>query len=131
MNKYQNNVKNKLCTFVFILMFALFTLMFVLTGCAKLISTETSTVQVKITGEHYEKPYTEYHYHSTFHRMEPCYHPSVYIITVEYNGEEYDISGKYTYERYSDSIGTYTKGTLRTRKYNDGSVRYEIIDLEL
>ena len=34
------------------------------------------------------------------------------------------------YEKYSDKIGEYTNGTLRTKKYDDGSEQYEIIGLD-
>lgn len=57
-------------------------------------------------------------------------HPAVYRITVEYNGVEYDISGSDTYNKYSEKIGEYTNGTLQTKKYDDGTVRYNIVELE-
>lgn len=56
-------------------------------------------------------------------------HPAVYRITVEYNGVEYDISGSNTYNKYSDKIGEYVDGILETKKYDDGTVRYNIVDL--
>ena len=40
----------------------LLALMFILTGCAKCISTETSTVQVKIIDEYHRAVYTTMHY---------------------------------------------------------------------
>lgn len=97
-------------------------LTFSLVGCAKCISTETSTVQVKITDE--------YHRGVRFSAATKTTRPAVYRITVEYDGVEYDISGSDTYNKYSDKVGEYTSGTLQTKKYDDGSVKYDIIELE-
>ena len=60
----------------------------------------------------------------------PQSHPAVYRITVEYNSVEYDISDSDTYNKYSDKIGEYVDGILETKKYDDGTVRYNIVDLE-
>lgn len=103
---------------------------FSLTGCAKCISTETSTVQVKITDEYHRTAYTTMHYNPATKTMMPQSHPAVYRITVEYDGIEYNISGSNTYNKYSDQIGEYVNGTLETKKYDDGTVRYSIVDLE-
>lgn len=62
--------------------------------------------------------------------MMPQSHPAVYSITVKYNGVEYDISDSDTYNKYSDKIGEYVDGILETKKYDDGTVRYNIVDLE-
>lgn len=107
-----------------------FALMFVLTGCTKLIGTETSTVQVKITDAHYEEQHITYNYDVNREMMVMHLDPAVYSITVEYDGTEYILFGPHTYEKYSDSIGKYANGTLETRKYDDGSVMYKIVGLE-
>ena len=101
--------------------------MFILTGCAKCISTETSTVQVKIIDEYHRAMYITPVYNGKTTTM--ITHPAVYRITVEYNGVEYDISGSNTYNKYSDKIGEYVDGILETKKYDDGTVRYNIVDL--
>lgn len=103
--------------------------MFILTGCAKCISTETSTVQVKIIDEYHRAAYTTMYYNPATKTMMPQSHPAVYRITVEYNGVEYNISGSNTYNKYSDKIGEYVDGILETKKYDDGTVRYNIVDL--
>jgi hypothetical protein len=111
------------------ILLAMLIVIFSLVGCAKCISTEISTVQVKITDEYHRTAYTTMHYSPATKTMLPQ-HPAVYRITVEYDGVEYDISGSDTYNKYSDKIGEYTNGTLQTKKYDDGSVRYDIIELE-
>ena len=108
----------------------MFIFVFSLVGCAKYISTETSTVQVKIIDEYHRAAYTTMHYNPATKTMMPQSHPAVYRITVEYDGIEYNISGSNTYNKYSDQIGEYVNGTLETKKYDDGTVRYSIVDLE-
>lgn len=103
-------------------------LAFSLVGCSKCIGTETSTVQVRITDEYHRAMYITSGFNGKTTTM--ITHPAVYRITVEYNGVEYDISGSDTYNKYSDKIGEYTNGTLQTKKYDNGTVRYNIIELE-
>ena len=57
-------------------------------------------------------------------------HPAVYQITVEYNGVEYTISGSDTYNKYKDKVGQTTMETLEICTYDDGTVKYDIIELE-
>lgn len=101
---------------------------FALTGCAKCISVETSTVQVTIVDEHHSNMYITPM--STGKTTIMVTHPEEYEITVEYNGSKYIVSGQDTYDKYSDKIGECTNATLEIRKYNDGTVRYDILDLE-
>jgi hypothetical protein len=101
---------------------------FILSGCAKLLSEEYSTVSVIVVDEHY-----------TPVRIVPVVagkvrtfvtHPARYLIDVEYNGIEYSISGRDTYSRYKDRIGETTNAQLRTRTYDDETVKYDIISLD-
>ena len=103
-------------------------LLFSLTGCAKCISTETSIVQVKVVDKYYRVE----------HRT-PVYNgktimwvnsPAVYSITVEYEDNQYTVSGGATYNKYSNRIGEYVNGTLQIRKYDNGSVKCKIVGLE-
>lgn len=110
------------------ILLAMLIVTFSLVGCAKCISTETSTVQVKITDKYHRAMYITPVFNGKTTTM--ITHPAVYRITVEYDGVEYDISGSDTYNKYSVKIGEYTNGTLQTKKYDDGSVRYDIIELE-
>lgn len=87
-------------------------------------------VQVKIIDEYHRAAYTTMYYNPATKTMMPQSHPAVYSITVKYNGVEYDISDSDTYNKYSDKIGEYVDGILETKKYDDGTVRYNIVDLE-
>lgn len=103
---------------------------FMLTGCAECINTETSTVKVKVTDEYYKAAYTTMYYSPATKTMLPMSHPADYRIIIEYNGVEYNFYDSDTYEKYSDRIGEYVNGTLMTKTYNDGTVKYKIVSLE-
>ena len=66
-----------------------------LAGCAKVVKTEESTVQVKITDEYYQNAYMTSVYNGKSFTFVP--HPATYRITVQYNGEEYSVSGEAVY----------------------------------
>lgn len=106
----------------------LITIILTLTGCAKCVSTETSTVQVKIVDKYYSSAYTTPVYYGKTWMMTT--HPAVYRITVEYNDIQYNINGHSTYEKYSNRIGDSVNAVLQTKTYDDDSVKYEIIELE-
>lgn len=108
----------------------MFMLAVMLACCAKCVSTETSTVQVKVTNAYHKASYTTMYYSPATKTMLPQTHAAVYKITVEYDGTEYDIRDRDTYYKYSDSIGESVNGILETKKYDDGTVKYNIVDLE-
>lgn len=101
---------------------------FLLSGCAKLVSTENSTVQVKIVDAYYKSPYTTFMYINNM--LIPQTNPAEYKLAVRYNGVRYWFDNKNIYEKYSNRIGEYTSGTLETRKYDDGTRKYRIVELE-
>lgn len=99
-----------------------------LTGCVKCVSTETKTVQVQVVDEYYKE--AEYRFLYNGKAVVPVKAPAVYEIVVEYAGVNFTFSGEDTYQKYAEHIGEYTNATLEQRKYSDGSVRYNMIDLE-
>lgn len=115
-------------TAVFVLLTIL--LMFSLAGCTKpaeVESTEDSTVQVKIVDEYYRDSYmTSIHNVKSF-RYTPCL--TVYHISVEYNGKQYCLTDKESYELYHDKIGETADALLRTTKWDNGNVSYDIVGL--
>lgn len=101
---------------------------FVLCSCAKLLNEEYSTVSVVVVDSHYTSP-----------RVVPIVagkvrtfitYPAQYRIDVEYNGIKYSIGGSYTYSRYKNKIGDTANAKLRTRTYDDGTIKYDIISLD-
>ena len=103
-------------------------LVFALTGCAKCVSVETSTVQVTIVDKHHSNMYITPM--SAGKTTIMVTHPEEYEITVEYNGSKYIVSGQETYDKYKDKIGECVNGILETRKYDNGAVIYNILSLE-
>lgn len=99
-----------------------------MTGCAKCISTEYESVEVKIVDEYHRGAYSiPVRVGKGTHIRR---HPAVYRITVEYNGIEYTINGSDTYNKYKDKIGQTAIGTLKIRKYDNGIVKYDIQSLQ-
>lgn len=100
-------------------------MMNLLTGCAKGISTEKSTVQVKIV-DAYCSPMTIV----PVGTGNSIIKPAAYRITVKYKDVDYDIFDADAYHKYSDKIGKYVNGTLQTKIYDDGTKKYNITGLE-
>lgn len=107
---------------------AIMCLIFALTGCTQCISTEYENVEVNIVDKYYEESETEYYLIGSIIGTNEI--PEIYEITVEYNNVEYTISGSDTYNKYKDKVGQTAIGTLQIRTYDDGSVRYDITELQ-
>lgn len=101
-----------------------------LVGCAKLVSTEYENVEVKITDVYYKQSYTTTTYNPALKMPMVQSYPAVYRVTIEYNGVEYTISGSDTYNKYKEKVGQTAIGTLEIRTYDDGTVKYDITELE-
>lgn len=103
-------------------------LVFFIVGCAKCVSTEYENVKVTIADKHYRAMWLQpikVGKSTTF-----ITHPAVWEITVKYNGVEYTIEDKDTYNKYEDKIGQTTIGELKIETYDDGTVEYNIVSLE-
>ena len=114
----------------FITIMTIVFLMFSLVGCAKLVSTEYENVEVKITDVYYKPSYTTTTYDVALKMPMVQSHPAVYRVTIEYNGIEYTLSDSDTYNKYKDKVGQTAIGTLEIRTYDDGTVKYDITELE-
>lgn len=112
-----------------ILYLALITLLvFSLTGCTNLISTETQKVDVLITYEDYSGAWLQPMW--TGKMFTYIAHPAQYEITVKYDGIEYTLDNETYYDAYNNRIGDTITGTLEIKTYDDGTVKYDIIALE-
>ena len=101
-----------------------------LAGCTKpaeVESTEDSTVQVKVVDEYHHGSYITSVYTGKSFMCIP--YPAVYRITVEYNGEQYYLTDEESYELYHDKIGETADALLRTTKWDNGNVTYDIVGL--
>ena len=103
-------------------------MIFSLTGCAKLVNTECENVEVIIVDKYYREMYMTPVFSGNTLTM--ITHPAVYRVTVEYNGIEYTIIGSDTYNKYKEKIGQTAIGTLEIRTYDDGTVKYDLTELE-
>lgn len=112
----------------FLSMTVMVCLMFLFVGCAKCISTEYENVEVTIVDEYYRGTYITPMRIGKVTTMQT--HPAVYRISVEYDSIEYTISSSETYKKYKDKVGQTVIGTLEIRTYDDGSVRYNITELQ-
>lgn len=92
------------------------------------ISTEETAVEVKIIDEYHRSGYVTPMRAGKITTM--ISHPAVYRITVEYNGAEYCLNGSEIYNTFADKVGACVIGTLKIRKYDDGTVKYDIISLK-
>lgn len=103
-------------------------LIFSLTGCADLISTETKKVDVLITYEDYSGAWLQPMW--TGKMFTYISHPAQYEITVKYDGIEYTLDNETYYDAYKNRIGDTITGTLEIKTYDDGTIKYDIIALE-
>ena len=115
--------------FKFILLTVLF-MGLVLTGCAECISTETSTVNVKVIEQYHKDDDTNVYYNVSLKQTMVIHDAAINRITVEYDGVQYSFDDQATYDKYYDKAGKYVKGTLETRKYDDGTIKQRIISLD-
>ena len=99
-----------------------------LTGCKKCISTETRVVQVQITDATYTPGYNTVI--STGKTISLMYHQANYVIDVEYDGIEYSLYGYEIYQKYFDKIGSFVNATLEINKYDNGTQKYTITEIE-
>lgn len=106
------------------------TLAFILPGCAKCISTETSTVQVKVINKYYTPEYSISRYDLNLETIVINRNPAVYRIDVEYNGAEFSFYGQPTYKKYSNRVGEYVNATIQIKKYDNDTAKYKITGLE-
>ena len=98
------------------------------TSCAELISTDYEDVEVLVVDKYHRGVWLQpirVNKTTTY-----ITHPATWSIMVEYEGVEYTISGRDVYDKYEDKIGQTTTGTLEIKTYDDGTVKYDIVELE-
>lgn len=89
--------------------------------------TQLSTVQVEIVDQ--DEEHTSWW---TIWYLRGIFYPISWgnTITVEYEGQTYQLKGDDIYEKYKDKVGTHVAGTLKTTVYVDGSEHKEIVELQ-
>lgn len=110
-----------------VLIFMLIAVLVMLTGCAKVINTEYKEVDVKITDTYHRAAYVTPIRAGKVTSL--VTHPAVHRTYVEYEGVEYTLNGSGIYGKYKNKIGQTVKGKLKIDTYDDGTVRYDIIEI--
>lgn len=101
-----------------------------LCGCAKCISTETTSVDAKVISTSYKKDYYTYVYNFATKTHIAKYHDAEYIVVVEYDGVQYKIDDVDSYYKSVDRAGDDVTAILKTYKYDDGSTKNKIVRIE-
>ena len=92
-----------------------------LTGCAKLIDTQTEIVDATIVNTRFYAGYYTYVKSGSTTIMQ--WHPARYYTTLEYNGISTDIFGSELYSICNGRNGATIQCNLITESYDDGSVK--------
>ena len=118
------NKLKKIIVFLFVVV-----LSFNMIGCAKIISTKEFTTNVEIVDIDYKAMY-----------MQPIKagsvttyvtHPAKYYTYIKYGEEELKINNSKYYQYAKNHIGEIISATLKETEYDDGSVIYSIISLNI
>ncbi|MBR5014302.1 MAG: hypothetical protein IKY16_06820 [Bacteroidales bacterium] len=112
----------------FISFVVVLTVLFSIVGCAKLVETKYEDVKVIITDSYHRSALVQPIKAGKV--MTVITHPAIYRITVKYNGIEYSINGRDTYNKYKDKIGETVSGILEKRIYDNGNISIKITELE-
>ena len=98
-----------------------------LSGCAKVVSTETYEAPVRILSVDYRPAY------STPMKvgkvMSVMTHPADYDVVVEYNGVEYELDSRDSYKAAENNVGSAMQAVIEKVRYEDGDVRFKVLDL--
>ncbi len=107
-----------------IVLFLIIMPIMILTGCAKLVSTDYETIDVTIVDEYHRGAYSV---PVRIGKVTTIQHrPAVYRIYVEYNSVQYPFSGHDTWEQYKNMIGCTIPATMEIKTYDDGTVKHNV-----
>lgn len=113
----------------FVILFSTLTILIgVMTGCAELVSTETITVDAEISQTYHRAYYvTPMKIGNVTTQIT---HPASWSTYVMYEGKEYKIGTKEAYNLCKGREGETIKATFNIKTYDDGSIVYNLIDVE-
>jgi hypothetical protein len=100
-------------------------------GCAKVISTEHKTVQVKIIDLYYKPEEVVKHITNINGKKKTNYTTkrAEYRVTVEYDSKQYNFRDKEYYYKAENKKSQCINGMLEIKTYGDKTSREEIIDI--
>lgn len=123
---------NKFVKFIFKIMIAITIIAFILLITAalsmKCVKTETYVDQVKIVDEHYEGFSATPKVFGNTIMIDSS--PAKYQITVIYKNKKIVIDNSDIYHKYKNSVGEFVNATIEEKQYDNGAVKYNIMDLE-
>lgn len=121
--KKQKHVLKKfvLCTCITIFLFCL-------AGCKEVTNVEQKTVSVLVVDEFFSPAWVQPIRAGKVTTV--ISHPARYSITVEYQGERYNLNTASAYKTYKNKIGQKSEAILKIYTYEDGTKTEEIIEIE-
>ncbi len=108
-------IKRKFITFILVIIMSIFCL----TGCAKVIQTETKIVNATVVETYHKAAWTQYVW--TGKVLIPIYHKAKYEVTLQYKDYKIIVDNQDLYNQCKDSIGTLVECNLVTTYYDDGT----------
>ena len=100
----------------------------VLSGCAKVISEDTETVQAVIVDCDYTNMWVQYYWVNGIQHT--IVRPPKYEVVVEYDSTRYRFNNSDLYDKYKNNIGYTVNATYKTVTYNNGKVKSKITGIE-
>lgn len=106
--------------FIYILLLIVL-LVVCLSGCAKVIDTETIVVDATVVDVYYRGAYTQIL--PTGKSCMIVHHPAQYFVTLQYEDYKIRVNNEGLYNRYKDNIGGQVECNLVTRYYDNDTTK--------
>lgn len=100
----------------------------VLSGCAKVLSEETETVQAVIVDCNYTDMWVQYYWIDGMQHT--IIHPSKYEVILEYDSKRYRFDNSGMYDKCKTNIGGVVNAIYKTVTYDNGKAKSEITGIE-
>ena len=114
-----------------LLLFVIIIIAITSVGCAKVISTEHKTVQVKIIDLYYKPEEVVKHVTNINGEKKTRYTTkrAEYRVTVEYDSKQYNFRDKKYYYKAENKKNQHINGMLEIKTYDDKTSKEKIIDI--
>lgn len=100
----------------------------VLSGCTKIVSEETKTVQAVIVDCNYTDIWFQYYWIDGVQHT--IIHPPEYEVVLEYDNKRYRFDNSGMYDKCKNNIGGAVNAIYKTITYDNGKVESRIISIE-
>lgn len=99
-----------------------------LTGCAKLVSTDTQVVNAIIKSTYHRAMWVQNV--TTGKTITNIVHPAINQVTVEYKGKTYTMNNSEIYNRHKNEKGKTVSCTFEIKTYDNGDIYYRLINID-